>query len=78
MQVDCFVVFLEEEVAISLLVIGFQEFGVFLQDCIITFLRSLEFHELNVGLTDVAVVFSIIGVSSTGLLVFLQSLGEFT
>ena len=64
--------------AISLLVIGFREFGIFLQDCIIAFLRPLEFHELNVGLTDVAVVFSIIGVSSAGLLVFLQSLREFT
>jgi hypothetical protein len=69
-------VLFEEEMAISLLVVGLLEVGVFLQSSLITLFSSLEFHQLDVDLADIAVVFGHFGISLDSFFVLLQCLRE--
>ena len=71
-------VFLEEEVAISLFMVGLNESGIFFESQLVVLLGPLEFHQLDVNLSHITVKFSTIRVSSDGFLVFLQRLWEFT
>jgi len=67
-----------EKVAIPLLMVGFLEGRIFLERKLVIFFCSLEFHQFDIDLPNVAVKFSIIGVSSDCLLVLFKSLREFT
>lgn len=71
-----FVVLLHEEVAVSLFVVGLLEGRVFFEGKFVVFLGSLELHQLDVDLTDVAVKFGIVWVSADCLLVLLEGLRE--
>ncbi len=71
-------VFFHEKVAISFFVVCFLEVGVFFEGYFIVFFGSLEFHEFNIYLTDVAIVLGNLWVSPDGLFVFFQCLWEFS
>jgi hypothetical protein len=72
-----FVVLLEEEVAISLFVIGLDEVRIFLKSEVIVLFGPLELHQLDIDLSNVAVVLGSFWISLHCFLVFLQSLWEF-
>lgn len=72
-----FVVLLEEEVAVSFLVVCLNEVGVLLEGDFIALFSPLELHEFDVDLTDIAVILGDLWVSPHCLLVFLEGLWEF-
>lgn len=70
-------VLLEEEMAVTLLVVGFLEVRILLERQLIVFFCPLEVNELDIDLSDVAVVLSHFRISPHCFFVLFQSLGEF-
>jgi hypothetical protein len=73
-----FMILLEEEVAITLFMIGLDKVFILFNSNLIVLLGSLEIHKFDGNLAKVTIVLCYFGVAFNGFFVFLQSLWEFT
>lgn len=73
-----FMIFLQEEVTVSFFMISFKEFRIFFNGNFIIFFCPLELHQLDIHLTNIAVILGNFRIPSDGLFIFLKRLWEFS
>lgn len=74
----CFMIFLQKEMTISFFMISLNKFRIFFKTNLIIFFSSLKLHQLNINLTNIAIIFGNFWISSNSLFILLKSLRKFT